>query len=64
MNHLTEFAVIVTNGLVVVASLALALVTAADVEKDQQKTIRQALKALIKKQDSGGAQVNPEAVNE
>lgn len=59
-----EVLAILSNGLVVVSSLALALVTAADVEKDQQKTIRQALKALIKKQDSGGAQVNPEVVDQ
>lgn len=44
----TDLLVISTNLLVVLASLALALVTWADVEKDQQRTIRELIRALVK----------------
>lgn len=47
MEHATEFAIIATNLLVVVASILVALVTGADVVKDQNRTIREAIKALV-----------------
>lgn len=47
MDHATEIAIIGTNVLVFLATLALTLVTGADVVKDQNKTIREAIKALV-----------------
>lgn len=37
-----------TNLLVVLASLAVALVTLLDIEKDNQRTIRELIRALVK----------------
>ena len=47
MEHTTEFLIITTNVLVFLATVALALVTGADVVKDQNKTIREAIKGLV-----------------
>jgi hypothetical protein len=47
MEHATEIAIIGTNVLVFLATVALALVTGADVVKDQNKTIREAIKGLV-----------------
>lgn len=47
MEHMTEILIIGTNLLVVVASILVALVTGADVVKDQNKTIREAIKGLV-----------------
>lgn len=48
MEHFTEIAIISTNVLVFLATVALAVVTAADVVKDGNRTVRDALKALVK----------------
>lgn len=47
MEHATEIAIIGTNALVFLATVALTLVTGADVVKDQNRTIRDAIKALV-----------------
>lgn len=48
MEHFTEIAIIATNVLVFLATVALSVVTAADVVKDGQRTVRDAIKALVK----------------
>lgn len=45
---LIDLCIITTNVLVFLASVALAIVTAADVVKDGNRTVRDALKALVK----------------
>jgi hypothetical protein len=48
MEHMTEFLIIGTNLLVVVASLIVAFVTMEDVVKDSNKTLREAIRALVR----------------
>lgn len=45
---ITEYAIIGTNILCFIATLALSVVTAADVVKDGNRTVREAIKALVK----------------
>lgn len=47
MEHATEIAIISTNVLVFAATVALTIVTFEDVIKDQNRTIREAIKALV-----------------
>lgn len=47
MEHSIEIAIIGTNVLVFAATVALTIVTFEDVIKDQNRTIRDAIKALV-----------------
>lgn len=47
-TSLVDVLLVGTNLLVVLASLAVALVTVLDIEKDQQRTIKELIRALVK----------------
>lgn len=51
-----ELLIVITNLLVVLASLAVAFVTMEDIVKDDNKTVQQAIRAMVKmqrKEESG-----------